>query len=108
VPKGVVVPVEAAHMARIDLSADGFYALADSRVGFDWEKEKPDDLPADSWKGHPFNYYTQGVACTEVEVDQLSGNHCTLRSDVMVDAGSSINPAIDIVSQFCTWFRCVL
>jgi len=89
-----------AFMDRIDLSAHGFFKLDDSRCGFDWLKEKPadypDDLPANSWKGHPFNYFTQGVAFCEVEVDTLSGNHRTLRSDVIVDVGSSINPAIDI------------
>ena len=40
--------------------------------------------------------FTQGVACTEVEIDVLTGNHRTLRSDVLVDVGSSVNPAIDI------------
>lgn len=43
-----------------------------------------------------FLSFTQGVVCTEVEVDLLSGNHHTLRSDMIVDVGSSINPAIDI------------
>jgi xanthine dehydrogenase/oxidase len=32
----------------------------------------------------------------EVEIDTLSGNHKTLRADVLVDVGSSINPMIDI------------
>lgn len=45
---------------------------------------------------HPFNYFTQGVACCLVEVDVLSGNHKVLRADVLVDVGSSINPVIDI------------
>jgi xanthine dehydrogenase/oxidase len=31
-----------------------------------------------------------------VEIDLLSGNHKTLRADVIVDVGSSINPSIDI------------
>lgn len=48
---------KAAHMARVDLSAHGFYALDDKRCGFDWFKEKPEDwpedLPENSWKGHP-------------------------------------------------------
>ena len=78
-----------AHFDRIDLSAHGFFTVKDSRCGFDWEKEKPDDFPADapanSWKGHPFNYFTQGVACVEVEVDLLTGNHKTLSADVIVD-----------------------
>ena len=89
-----------AHLARIDLSAHGFYIVKDERCGYDWLATKPDGYPADkpenSWKGHPFNYYTQGVACSEVEVDFLSGNHRTLRCDVLVDVGSSINPMIDI------------
>lgn len=90
----------AAHMERIDLTAHGFFAPHESRVGFDFFKEKPSDFPPDapenSWKGHPFNYFTQGVAYTEVEIDVLTGNHRTLFSDVIVDVGSSINPAIDI------------
>lgn len=90
----------AAHFARVDLSAHGFFALSDSRCGFEFGKEKPEgypeDKPENSWKGHPFNYFTQGVACTEVEIDVLSGNHRTLRSDVLVDVGASINPMIDI------------
>ena len=89
-----------AHMERIDLSAHGFFTLDSSRCGYDFFKEKPADFPTDapenSYKGQPFNYFTQGVAYAEVEVDVLSGNHKTLRSDVIVDVGSSINPSIDI------------
>jgi len=91
---------KAAHMERIDLSAHGFFTPHESRVGYDFFMEKPADFPADapdnSWKGHPFNYFTQGVAYTEVEIDVLTGNHRTLFSDVIVDVGSSVNPAIDI------------
>ena len=79
----------AAHMDRVDLSAHGFFALDNSRCGYDWDREKPNEFPTNapqnSWKGHPFNYFTQGVVCTEVEIDVLSGNHKTLRSDVLVD-----------------------
>jgi xanthine dehydrogenase/oxidase len=91
---------QTAHMERVDLSAHGFFKLIDSRCGYVWDQEKPADYPADlpenSWKGHPFNYFTQGVCFCEVEIDTLTGSHRTLRSDVIVDVGSSINPAIDI------------
>lgn len=87
-------------MDRIDLSAHGFFTLDSARCGYDFTIAKPDnvspDVPENSWKGQPFNYFTQGVAYAEVEVDLLSGNHRTIRSDVIVDVGSSINPAIDI------------
>ena len=92
--------VSTAYFQRIDLSAHGFFALNAARCGFDWDKTRPTDFPADapenSWKGHPFNYFTQGCACTEVEIDLLTGNHKTLMSEVLVDVGSSINPMIDI------------
>ena len=50
---------------RVNLSMHRFYAPDDSQVRFDFAIEKPKDFPADapenSWKGHPFNYFTQGV-----------------------------------------------
>ena len=46
--------------------------------------------------GHPFLYYVWGVACSEVEVDCLTGEFEVLRSDLLYDAHKSPNPAIDI------------
>ena len=40
--------------------------------------------------------FTQGVGCVEVEIDVLTGDHEVLRADLLVDLGSSINPALDI------------
>ena len=59
-PKATMKEIaSAAHFERIDLSAHGFFALDNSRCGFDWAKDKPEgfpaDAPANSWKGHPFN-----------------------------------------------------
>jgi len=94
--------VVAAYFNRVDLSAHGFYKVSDERCGFDWDKTRPQDWkPAPeqnemSYRGHPFNYFTQGVACTEVEVDCLTGDHRILRTDCVVDLGASVNPAIDI------------
>jgi len=79
----------AAFYSRIDLSAHGFFALDGTRCGYDWNMEKPHDLPEgtieNSWRGQPFNYFTQGIAYSEVEIDVLTGNHKVLRSDVLVD-----------------------
>jgi xanthine dehydrogenase/oxidase len=91
----------AAFFERIDLTAHGFYKVADERCGYDWDSPTPTDpeilkLPDNSWRGHAFNYFTQAVAVSEVEIDVLSGDHRTLRADIMADVGSSINPALDI------------
>jgi xanthine dehydrogenase/oxidase len=89
-----------AFFDRVDLSAHGFFALDNDRCGYDWFKEKPkgypDDLPENSWRGRAFNYFTQGVALSVVEIDVLTGDHKALSTDLLVDVGSSINPAIDI------------
>ena len=47
-------------------------------------------------QGHPFLYFVWGVACTEVEIDCLTGEFEILRSDLLYDAHKSPNPAIDI------------
>ncbi|MGE3808923.1 MAG: molybdopterin cofactor-binding domain-containing protein, partial [Gemmataceae bacterium] len=52
-----------------------------------------------SWRrphGHPALYFAHGVACSEVEVDVLSGEFHILRADILYDAGRSPNPAIDV------------
>ena len=41
-------------------------------------------------------YFTYGAACSEVEVDCLTGDFTVLRTDTVSDVGDSINPAIDI------------
>ena len=75
-----------AFFARVDTSAHGFYAVDDARCGYDWSQPERD-------RGHPFNYFTQGAACCEVEIDVLTGDWSTVRADVLVDVGCSVNPA---------------
>jgi len=65
----------------VDLSAHGFYVTPDI-TGFGGTR--------------PFNYLTYGVAVTEVELDTLTGDWHALRSDIAMDVGQSLNPAIDI------------
>jgi xanthine dehydrogenase/oxidase len=40
--------------------------------------------------------FTFGSAVSEVEIDCLTGDHQVIRTDIVMDVGSSINPAIDI------------
>ncbi|XP_065067041.1 uncharacterized protein LOC135692714 isoform X3 [Rhopilema esculentum] len=43
-----------------------------------------------------FAYSSYGAACSEVEIDVLTGEHWILRSDIIFDCGESVNPQIDI------------
>ncbi|XP_018588995.1 xanthine dehydrogenase/oxidase isoform X1 [Scleropages formosus] len=76
--------VKAAYFDRVNLSANGFYKTPD--MGYDFETNE----------GKPFNYFSYGVACSEVEVDCLTGDHKNLHTSIVMDVGNSLNPAIDI------------
>ena len=76
--------VRTAYMNRISLSSSGFYSTP--KVHFDYAKGH----------GHPFLYYANGAACSEVLVDTLTGEYKVTRVDILHDVGQSLNPAIDI------------
>nr|DBA27333.1 TPA: hypothetical protein GDO54_011493 [Pyxicephalus adspersus] len=76
--------IKAAYEDRVSLSATGFYKT--EGIGYDPETNH----------GNPSNYYSYGVACSEVEIDCLTGDHKNLRTDIVMDVGTSLNPAIDI------------
>lgn len=76
--------VMAAYQDRVSLSATGFYRTPN--LGYSFETNS----------GNAFHYFTYGVACSEVEIDCLTGDHKNLRTDIVMDVGSSLNPAIDI------------
>ncbi|CAG7824794.1 unnamed protein product [Allacma fusca] len=76
--------VNAAYFDRVSLSATGFYKTPE--IGFNIATKT----------GKPFNYFCFGAACAEVEIDCLTGDHEVLRTDIVMDVGESINPAIDI------------
>ncbi|CAG5134308.1 unnamed protein product, partial [Candidula unifasciata] len=57
------------------------------------------DTPGMDWSksvNSPFPYFSFGAACCEVEIDCLTGDHQVLRTDIVIDVGHSLNPAIDI------------
>ncbi|XP_070364453.1 aldehyde oxidase 2 isoform X8 [Equus asinus] len=76
--------IEAAFEQRISLSATGYFRGYEAFM--DWEKRE----------GDPFPYYVYGAASSEVEVDCLTGAHKKIRTDIVMDACCSLNPAIDI------------
>lgn len=45
--------------------------------------------------GTPFNYFTNGIAVSEVEVDTWTGEYKVLRTDILMDLGRPLNPGID-------------
>jgi xanthine dehydrogenase large subunit len=75
--------VKAAYMARVQLSATGFYATPKIH----WDRK--------AGKGHPFYYFAYGAAASEVAIDTLTGEYRVERVDILHDCGASLNPAID-------------
>lgn len=73
-----------AHVARISLSAAGYYATP--KIQYDRK----------SHTGRPFLYFAYGAAVSEVAIDALTGESRVLRADLLADVGRSINPAIDL------------
>ena len=76
--------VRAAYEARVQLWSDGFYVTPKIH----WSPE--------TMRGRPFYYFAYGAAVSEVVIDTLTGEFTPLRTDILHDAGRSLNPAIDI------------
>jgi xanthine dehydrogenase large subunit len=73
-----------AYLAQVSLSATGFYKTPD--IHFD----------KSIGRGKPFHYFAFGMAVSEVEVDMLTGHYKCLRTDILHDAGKSLNKHIDM------------
>jgi xanthine dehydrogenase large subunit len=76
--------VRAAYVQRISLASTGYYRTPE--IHYDRAKGQ----------GRPFLYFAVGAAVTEVEVDGLTGMSQILRTDILHDAGDSINPGINL------------
>ncbi len=92
--------VDLAYRQRIPLSATGFHRTE----GLYWD--------AGRMAGHPFKYFSYGVAAAEVELDGFDGSHRVLRVDLVHDVGDSISPQIDLgqvegaFAQGVGWLTC--
>ena len=73
-----------AYAARVPLSSTGFYATPE----IEWDRA--------AGRGRPFYYFAYGASCSEVVIDTLTGENRILRTDILHDAGASLNPALDL------------
>ena len=73
-----------AYENRVSLSSTGFYKTPE----IEWDRI--------AGRGRPFFYFAYGAAVTEVVIDTLTGENRILRTDILHDAGASLNPALDI------------
>ena len=76
--------IRQAYLARVSLSATGFYATP--KIHYDRATHT----------GRPFYYFAYGAACSEVLIDTLTGEMKVTRADILHDVGKSLNPAIDL------------
>jgi len=73
-----------AYLSQVSLSATGFYRTPD--IFYD----------KTTGKGKPFHYFSFGMAVSEVLIDILTGYVKLLRTDILHDAGKSLNEQIDL------------
>ena len=79
--------VKLAYLNRVSLGERGFYATK----GLDWSW---DAGPEGTACGHPFLYYTQGAAVSEITIDRFTGDLNVNRVDMLMDIGKPVNPGI--------------
>ncbi|MEI6875179.1 MAG: molybdopterin cofactor-binding domain-containing protein, partial [Spirochaetota bacterium] len=76
--------VTAAHEARIDLSAHGFWSTPG--LFYDMKTER----------GSPFAYHVYGAALVELTLDLLRGTSVVDRAIIVHDIGTSLDPEVDL------------
>ncbi|SMH53284.1 xanthine dehydrogenase molybdopterin binding subunit [Mesorhizobium australicum] len=76
--------IRQAYMARVQLSAAGFYKTPKIH----WDRDKG--------QGRPFYYFSYGASCSEVSIDTLTGEYVVERTDILHETGKSLNRAIDL------------
>jgi xanthine dehydrogenase/oxidase len=77
--------IERAYFDRISLSATGFHRTPD--IGYDFEKNT----------GILFDYFTYGAACSEIEIDCLTGDHQVI---ILNKINKKLNLNTELRNQF--------
>jgi len=86
-PKGVWEQwIGMAFFSRINLSVGAHWATPQAYTEYSLEKKE----------GNRWAYFVNGATCSVVEVDILTGEHKLLKTEIVMDVGESLNPAIDI------------
>lgn len=75
--------VAEAYLNRICLTHQGYFRYPN--IFYDKE----------TGKGHPFFYFTNGVAASEVSINKITGELKVIRTDLYMDLGRRINEEID-------------
>lgn len=78
--------VTAAYFDRVNLSVVGHYKVPGLVASFN----------PNTRTGSGISYFSHNAACSEVEIDCLTGEHQLIKTDIVMDVGKSLNPAIDI------------
>lgn len=76
--------LKVAYLNQFSLAGYAFYKTPD--LGFD----------KSTHEGRAFNYFTNGAAVSEVEIDEYTGELKVIRVDILMDLGRPINPGIDM------------
>jgi len=76
--------IEEAYFHRVSLGAYGFFKYP----GIHFNKE--------TGSGHPFFYFTNGVALSEVKIDRDTGEYRVEKVQILMDLGRPINPDLDL------------
>ncbi|HKS28347.1 MAG TPA: molybdopterin cofactor-binding domain-containing protein [Pyrinomonadaceae bacterium] len=77
--------VSGAYNARVDLTSEALFRTP--HLG---------NTTGDHPYGDAFYYFSYSAAATEVEIDVLTGETTILRTDILFDAGKSLNPCLDV------------
>ncbi|PRP77588.1 aldehyde oxidase and xanthine dehydrogenase [Planoprotostelium fungivorum] len=89
---------EKAYADRVSLSSLGFFKSEHKGLDMKTGRGEAGGGSTISLKipGDPWRYFTIGTACTEVEIDTLTGDYKVLRADIVMDLGAPVNPNVDI------------